>query len=120
MTTYKKEEKEEDERRKRRKGSIREDVVELFYVFYYLFSDALDDGNSFLIIEEELRGLTRTCNIFPGFCTGLPDSSPAVSPTITIFVVRNFGFLYSIKTFKVPAPQIQSKDNFYYIQNTMM
>jgi hypothetical protein len=91
MTTNKKEEKEEDERRKRRKGSIREDVVILFfYIFYYLFSDVLDDGNSFLIIEEKLRGLTRTHNIFPGFCTGLPGSSPAGSPTITMIRREKF------------------------------
>jgi hypothetical protein len=92
----------------------------IFYIFYYLFSDVLDDGKSFLIIEEELRGLTRTRNIFPGFCTGLPGSTPAVSPTITMIILRNFGFVCSIKTFKVPVPQIQNKDSSYSIQNTMM
>jgi hypothetical protein len=32
-----------------------------------LFSDDLDDGNSFLFIEEELRGLTRIAIYFLAF-----------------------------------------------------
>jgi hypothetical protein len=59
-----------------------------------LFSDVLDDGKNFLIMEE-LRGLARTRNIFPDFCAGLPGSAPAVSPTITTISSRNFGFVYN-------------------------
>lgn len=81
--------KEENEER-----DLYEKMLQLyfFYIFYYLFSDVLDDGNSFLIIEEKLRGLTRTRNIFPGFCTGLPGSSPAVSPTTTMIRHEKFRF----------------------------
>jgi len=63
-------------------------------MFYYLFSDVLDDGKNFLIMEE-LRGLARTRNIFPDFCAGLPGSAPAVSPAITMISTRNFGFIYN-------------------------
>lgn len=81
--------KEEDEER-----DLYEKMLQLYFFYiFYLFSDVLeDDGNSFLIIEEKLRGLTRARNVFPGFCSGLQDSSPAVSPTITMIRREKFRF----------------------------
>ena len=79
LTTNEKEE-EGEERRTRRKIYGQEVTsfgccTFFFFMFYYLFSDVLDDGKNFLIMEE-LRGLARTGNIFPDFCAGLPGSTP--------------------------------------------